>query len=85
MRVVLSGLAAFVTMFVAGGIWNAVLMASFYAERAPAIARPPEQQSMLRRFHGVPVLPELSEATARGRGAPVRRAVERPGEPPRAP
>ena len=46
MRLFLSGLASFVTMFVAGGIWNGVAMKGFYASHAPAISRPPEEQSL---------------------------------------
>jgi len=46
MRVVFSGLASFLTMFVAGGIWNAVVMKGYYSNHAPAIARAPEAQSM---------------------------------------
>ena len=47
MRTVLSGVATFALMFVLAGIWNAMLMAGFYAGHAPVNARPPEEQSML--------------------------------------
>ena len=46
-RIVLAGLAAFVVMFVLGGLWNAVLMAGFYARHAPGNARPPAETSLL--------------------------------------
>lgn len=46
-RPLLAGLAAFITMFVLGGLWNTVLMAGFYAANAPANARPLQEQSML--------------------------------------
>lgn len=47
MRILVGGTATFVGMFVLGGVWNAVLMAQFYAAHAPSNARLPEQQSML--------------------------------------
>jgi hypothetical protein len=46
-RPLLAGLAAFVVMFLLGGLWNTVIMAGFYAANAPANARPPEEQSFL--------------------------------------
>lgn len=46
-RIVLAGLAAFVVMFVLGGLWNAVLMAGFYQRHAPSNARPPAETSLL--------------------------------------
>jgi hypothetical protein len=46
-RILLGSLAAFVVMFILGGLWNAVLMTSFYERHAPANARPPAETSLL--------------------------------------
>lgn len=46
-RILLSGGAAFVVMFVLGGLWNAVLMTNFYERHAPANVRRPEDTSLL--------------------------------------
>jgi hypothetical protein len=46
-RPLLAGLAAFIVMFVLGGVWNAVIMAGFYAANAPSNARAPQDQSFL--------------------------------------
>lgn len=55
-RPLLAGLAAFVVMFVLGGLWNTVLMAGFYAANAPANARSPQEQSMLWLLIGYALL-----------------------------
>lgn len=46
-RILLAGCAAFVVMFILGGLWNAVLMAQFYERHAPSNARRPEDTSLL--------------------------------------
>lgn len=46
-RILLAGIAAFVVMFVLGGLWNAVLMTGFYEHHAPTNARPPAETSLL--------------------------------------
>jgi len=46
-RIALAGSAAFLVMFVLGGLWNAVVMSGFYAAQAPGNARPPEEASLL--------------------------------------
>ncbi len=46
-RILLAGSAAFVVMFILGGLWNAVLMVHFYERHAPANARRPEEASLL--------------------------------------
>jgi hypothetical protein len=45
-RVVLAGVISFLVMFILGGLWNAVIMAGFYADNAPANARPPDETSL---------------------------------------
>lgn len=46
-RILLAGGAAFVVMFVLGGIWNALIMTDQYADHAPVNVRSPEDASML--------------------------------------
>lgn len=46
-RILLAGSAAFIVMFILGGLWNAVLMTNFYEHHAPANARPPAEISLL--------------------------------------
>lgn len=46
-RPLLAGLAAFIVMFVLGGLWNTMIMAGFYAANAPINARPPQEQSIM--------------------------------------
>ncbi|MGE0133403.1 MAG: DUF2177 family protein [Blastocatellales bacterium] len=46
-RILLGSIAAFVVMFILGGLWNAVLMTSFYERHAPSNARPPAETSLL--------------------------------------
>ncbi|MEO9805033.1 MAG: DUF2177 family protein [Reichenbachiella sp.] len=41
-RIALSLIAAFLTMFVLGGLWNALIMENFYLSHSPSIIRPPE-------------------------------------------
>lgn len=51
-RIILAAAAAFLTMFILGGMWNAVVMGGFYANQAPANARLPEEQSCLALLVG---------------------------------
>lgn len=55
-RITLAAAAAFLTMFVSGGTWNAIVMAGFYANQAPANARLPEEQSFLALIVGYVLL-----------------------------